>query len=64
MGELYREIDNQFLGRDFAWLDTGKMDSLVEAAESVQMLGRRQGAIVLLFKRWHSVWLDIRRKAS
>ena len=33
----------QLLGRGFAWLDTGTMDSLVEAADFVQMVEKRQG---------------------
>ena len=33
----------QFLGRGFAWLDTGTMDSLVEGADFVQMIEKRQG---------------------
>ena len=36
-------LDVHFLGRGFAWLDTGTMDSLVEAAEFVQMVENRQG---------------------
>jgi len=37
------ELDVQLLGRGFAWLDTGTMDSLLEAGEFVQMVEKRQG---------------------
>ncbi len=37
------DLDVQLLGRGFAWLDTGTMDSLVEAAYFVQMVEKRQG---------------------
>ena len=41
---LKKEIlDVQLLGRGFAWLDTGTMDSLLEAAEFVHMIEKRQG---------------------
>ena len=36
------ELKVQTLGRGFAWLDTGTMDSLVEAANFVQMVEKRQ----------------------
>lgn len=36
-------LDVQLLGRGFAWLDTGTMDALIEAASFVQMIEKRQG---------------------
>lgn len=36
-------LKGQILGRGFAWLDTGTMDSLIEAAQFVQMTEKRQG---------------------
>lgn len=46
LNEMYLRdglLDVQLLGRGFAWLDTGTMDSLVEAADFVQMIEKRQG---------------------
>src|SRR5665648_4260 len=36
-------LDVVTLGRGYAWLDTGTMDSLVDAATFVQMIEKRQG---------------------
>ena len=46
LNEMYLNegrLDVHLLGRGFAWLDTGTMDSLVEAADFVQMVEKRQG---------------------
>ena len=46
LNELYlneKKLKAQILGRGFAWLDTGTMDSLIEAAEFVQMTEKWQG---------------------
>lgn len=33
----------EILGRGFAWMDTGTMDSLIDAAEFIRMVEKRQG---------------------
>ncbi len=46
LNEMYlndENLDVQLLGRGFAWLDTGTMDSLAEATNFVQMVQNRQG---------------------
>ena len=46
LNEMYLKkdlLDVQLLGRGFAWLDTGTVDSLLEAAGFVQMVEKRQG---------------------
>ena len=39
-------LNVQLLGRGYAWLDTGTMDTLVEAAEFVQVIEQRQGIMI------------------
>lgn len=49
LNEMYLEneiLDVQLLGRGFAWLDTGTIDSLVEAAEFVKTISDRQGITI------------------
>ena len=46
LNRMYLEdgtLDVERLGRGFAWLDTGTMDSLLEASEFVHMVENRQG---------------------
>ena len=46
LNEMYlndKTLDVQLLGRGFAWLDTGTMDSLAEATDFVRMVQNRQG---------------------
>lgn len=46
LNEIYLlegNLDVELLGRGFAWLDTGTMDSLVDAADFVRMVEKRQG---------------------
>ena len=46
LNEMYLQdglLDVQLLGRGFAWLDTGTVDTLIEAAEFVQTIEKRQG---------------------
>ena len=46
LNEMYLKaglLDVQLLGRGFAWLDTGTMESLAEAADFVRVVQNRQG---------------------
>ncbi|MBR0131651.1 MAG: glucose-1-phosphate thymidylyltransferase RfbA [Lachnospiraceae bacterium] len=49
LNEMYLNdglLDVQLLGRGFAWLDTGTMDSLLEAANFVETVQSRQGIVI------------------
>lgn len=50
----------QVLGRGFAWLDTGTMDSLMEAASFVQTVQNRQDVVISAPEEiaYHEKWID------
>lgn len=63
LNRMYLEEDNlkvKLLGRGFAWLDTGTMDSLIEAAEFVQTIEKRQGIKISAPEEiaYHNKWID------
>ncbi len=41
-----KRLDVKLLGRGFAWLDTGTMQSLLQASEFVEMIQNRQGIAI------------------
>ena len=53
-------LDVQLLGRGFAWLDTGTMESLLEAAEFVHMVEARQGVKISALEEiaFRYGWID------
>ena len=66
LNEMYLRdgiLNVQFLGRGFAWLDTGTMDSLVEAADFVQTISKRQGITISAPEEiaYINGWIDEKR---
>ncbi len=62
LNRLYLEQNDlkvQILGRGFAWLDTGTMDSLMEAANFVETVQNRQGVIISAPEEiaYHEKWI-------
>lgn len=53
-------LNVKLLGRGYAWLDTGTMDSLVEAAEFVQMIEKRQGIKISALEEiaYYNNWIN------
>lgn len=63
LNRMYMEEGNlkvQLLGRGFAWLDTGTVDSLVDAADFVRMIEKRQGIKISAPEEiaYHNDWIN------
>ena len=54
------KLNGVILGRGFAWLDTGTMDSLVDATVFVQMVEKRQGVKISAPEEigYHNGWIN------
>lgn len=54
------KLKAQILGRGFAWLDTGTMDSLMEASSFVQTVQNRQDMVISAPEEiaYHEKWID------
>lgn len=54
------DLKVQILGRGFAWLDTGTMDSLMEASTFVQTVQNRQGVVISAPEEiaYYEHWID------
>ena len=54
-----KKLKAQILGRGFAWLDTGTMDSLMEASTFVQTVQNRQDMVISAPEEiaYHGKWI-------
>jgi len=54
------QLNVEQLGRGYAWLDAGTYDSLVEAAEFIRVLQRRQGQLIAAPEEiaFHNGWIS------
>lgn len=63
INQMYLETHQlhvEVLGRGFAWLDTGTHESLLEAAQFVETVEKRQGYKIACLEEiaWNNGWLD------
>lgn len=63
LNQMYLEADDlnvKLLGRGYAWLDTGTVDSLLEAGDFVQMIEKRQSIKVSALEEiaFNNNWID------
>jgi glucose-1-phosphate thymidylyltransferase len=63
VNQKYLELDAlhvQVLGRGYAWLDTGTHDAMMEAAQYVEIIERRQGYKIACLEEiaWRQKWIS------
>ena len=63
LNEMYLQeerLNVELLGRGYAWLDTGTMDSLVDAADFVRTIETRQGSQIAALEEiaFNEGWID------
>lgn len=63
LNDMYLKQDRlhaKVMGRGFAWLDTGTMDSLIEAANFVQLIEKRQSVKIAALEEiaYQKDWID------
>ena len=63
LNKLYLEdntLNVKLLGRGYAWFDSGTMDSLIEAAEFVKTIEKRQGIKISALEEiaFHNKWIE------
>ncbi len=63
VNQIYMErgdLNVEILGRGFAWLDTGTHESLLEAAQFVETIERRQGYKIACLEEiaWRNSWMS------
>ena len=63
LNEMYLRqgiLDVKLMGRGYAWLDTGTMDSLVDAADFVRTIETRQGSQIAALEEiaFNEGWID------